>query len=220
MTRYFYSLCLALLTSTVSLSLWAATLTVSDNLIVTEIDNKIVDHGLLGKKSTFSLNPGKHALIVHYKDVFEDLDFAEDRVVKSKDFVVKLSVMEEKQLKLVTVAIKNLAQAESFSKSPELSLKNEDNKQIKIELENVSDYKIAQQVDIAVNTYASKQSIHQEPKLAKTVVVSKSATPPSQKKQASNTLIQVNSLVMLKYWWKNASNEEKKHFKQYISTKN
>jgi len=201
------------------LTLWATTLTVSDNLIVTEIDNKIVDHGFIGKKSSFSLNSGTHAVIIHYKDVFEDLDFAEDRVVKSKEFVVKLTIKKEKQLNLSTVAIKNLAQAESFSKSPELLLKDENNKQLKIELENVSDYKIAQQVDIAVNTYASKQAIKNDkkPTLEKAATVSNS-TPPSQKQQVSNTLIQVNSLVMLKYWWKNASNEEKKHFKQYLST--
>ncbi len=221
MTRFFYALCFVLLTSTVSFTLWATTLTVSDNLIVTEIDNKIVEHGLLGKKSTFSLNPGKHALIVHYKDVFEDLDFAEDRVVKSKEFVVKLSVFQEKQLKLVTVDIKNLAEAETFSKSPELILKDEDNKQLKIELANISDYKIAQQVDIAVNTYASKKTIKndKEPILAKTAEVSKQVAPASLIKQTSNTLIQVNSLAMLKYWWQNASKEEKKHFKRYTTTK-
>jgi len=218
LTRFFYSLCLALLTSTVPLTLWAATLTISDNLIVSEIDNKIVEHGLLGKKSTFTLNKGKHALIVFYKDVFEDLDFAEDRVVKSKDFVVKFTITEEKQLKLTTVAIKNLAQAESFSKSPELVLKDESNKLIEVELENVSDYKIAQQVDIAVSTLASKQSINndKEPALEK-AVVSKTIPMPIKEQQTSNTLIQINSLAMLKYWWQNASDEEKKHFKQYIT---
>jgi len=219
LTRFFYSLCLALFTSTVSLTLWATTLTVSDNIVVTDIDNKIVEHGLLGKKSTFSFNQGAHALIVHYKDVFEDLDFAEDRVVKSKDFVVKFTITEEKRLKLTTVAIKNLAQAEFFSKSPELVMKDEYNKPIEIELENVSDYKIAQQVDIAVSTYASKQSIQNDKGtvLSKTTAASLTTPPPSKKLQTSNTLIQVNSLAMLKYWWQNASDQEKKHFKQYIT---
>lgn len=217
----------------VSATLWAATLTVSDNLIVTEIDNNVVEHGFIGKNSKFSLNQGEHALIVHYKDVFEDLEFAEDRVVKSQEFVVKFNITQEKQLMLVTTDIKNLTQAESFSKSPELILKDENNKQLNIALENVSDYKIAQQVDIAVSSYASKQAIEKpsEKKIAKTVAVTESAklvTAPVAKittvspvitPNTNNTLIQVNSLTMLKYWWKNASDEEKIHFKQYITTK-
>jgi uncharacterized protein YccT (UPF0319 family) len=222
LTRFLYSLCLFLVTSIVSLSLWAATLSVSDNLIVTQIDNKSVDHGMLGNKSTFSVNKGSHALIIFYKDVFEDVDFAEDRVIKSKDFVVKFSIKEEKQLNLATIAIKNLAQAESFSKSPTLVIKDERNKIIEIELENVSDYKIAQQVDIAVNTYASNQNIKNDktPKLAKKDVVSKPIILTSNKQQTGNTLIQVNSLNMLKYWWQKASVQEKNQFKQNITSEN
>jgi len=220
LTRLFYSLCLFLLTSTVSLTLWAATLTVSDDLIVTEVDNKVVDHGLLGEKSTFSLSKGSHALIVFYKDVFEDLDFAEERVVKSKDFVIKFTITDQEELSLATVGIKNLAQAESFAKSPELDIIDERSRPIEIELENVSDYKIGQQVDIAVSAYESKQNSNNKGVvLAKTAAVSKPATPANKNQQLSNTLIQVNSLAMLKYWWQNASDEEKKHFKQYITVK-
>lgn len=221
MTRFFYSLCFALFTSTASLTLWATTLTVSENLIVTEIDNKIVDHGLLGTKSIFSLSKGSHALIVFYKDVFEDIDFAEDRLVESKDFVVKFTVSEEKQVNLATVAINNLAQAESFAKSPELIIKNERNKQIKIELANVSEYKIAQQVDLAVNTYASKQNIKndQGTTLAETATLNMPTTSSNINQQTNNTLIKVNSLAMLKYWWQNASAEQKKYFQQHISVK-
>lgn len=222
MTRFFYSLCLVFFTSTISFTLWATTLSVSENLVVIEVDNKVVEHGLLSKKSTFTLNKGKHALIVFYKDVFEDLDFAEDRVVKSKNFVVKFNVTNEKQLKLSTIAIQNLAQAEAFSKSPELIIKDERKKQIGIELDNVSDYKIAQQVDIAVSTFASKQPIKKdkEPTLAKMDPISEQISATDIKRQSSNTLPQVKSLTMLKYWWINASDQEKKHFKQYITVQN
>jgi uncharacterized protein YccT (UPF0319 family) len=33
--------------------------------------------------------------------------------------------------------------------------------------------------------------------------------------KTTNTSIHVNSLVMLKYWWQNASPDEKKRFKQF-----
>ncbi len=228
MTRFFYFLnyinyiiltSAVLLTSTISFNLWATTLTVSDNLIVSEVDDTIVEHGFISKKATFTLKQGEHALIVRYKDVFEDLDFAEDRVVESQSFVVKFSVENEKQLKLATVSIKNLSDAKAFAKSPELVLKNERNKELKIELENVSDYKVAKQVDLAVNAYVSKQTVEKskKPLLVETAAATKSIALSNNKQKTSNTLLQVDSLVMLKYWWKNASAQEKIQFKQYIT---
>jgi len=199
--------------------LLAATLKVSDNLIVSEIDDLSVEHGFLGNKSVFELNQGSHTIILRYKDVFENLDFAEDRVVESKEFVVKFTLNEEQQLELSTITIKNLARAQSFSRAPKLILKNERNELLHVELQKVSDYKLAKQVDIAVSTFASKQTI-QKPKdsalALSTTVKAPLASKVSQLK-TSNTLIQVNALAMLKYWWQNASNEEKKHFKQYIN---
>ena len=227
MARLFYSLSLTLLTSVVSVAVSATTLNVSDNLTVTEINNKIVEHGLLNTKSTFVLSRGSHALLLHYKDVFEDLEFAEYRVVESKPFVVKFTVNKEVSLNLNTAVINNLAQAESFAKAPALLLSDESQKEIDIVLTSVNDYKISQQVDIALNTY-SKQSNETDKDTSNlpTTTVNKAiqvkasssilATPTVIKK-SGNTLIQVNSLNMLKYWWQNASNEEKKKFKRYIA---
>lgn len=227
MARLFYSLSLTLLTSVISVAVSATTLNVFDNLTVTEINNKIVEHGLLNTKSTFVLSRGSHALLLHYKDVFEDLEFAEYRVVESKPFVVKFTVNNEVSLNLNTAVINNLAQAESFAKAPALLLSDESQKEIDIVLTSVNDYKISQQVDIALNTY-SKQSNETDKDRSNlpTTTVNKAiqvkasssilATPTVIKK-SGNTLIQVNSLNMLKYWWQNASNEEKKKFKRYIA---
>jgi uncharacterized protein YccT (UPF0319 family) len=193
-----------------SFTVWAAALTVSENIVVIAVNDKIVDHGMLGTKSSFSLNNGLNALTIHYKDVFEDLDFGEDRVVLSKDFVVNFTITKEQQLKLKTPAIRTLDQAESFSKSPRILVTDEFNKALKIELENVSDHKIAQQVDIAVKSYTTQQTTRTIEKNNNTTLKASSSVP------VNNTLKQVQSLTMLKYWWQNASAEEKKHFKQYI----
>jgi uncharacterized protein YccT (UPF0319 family) len=216
-----------LLTSVISVAVSATTLNVFDNLTVTEINNKIVEHGLLNTKSTFVLSRGSHALLLHYKDVFEDLEFAEYRVVESKPFVVMFTVNNEVSLNLNTTVINNLAQAESFAKAPTLLLSDESQKEIDIVLTSVNDYKISQQVDIALNTY-SKQSNETDKdtsnlsttKVNKAMQVKTSSSilaTPTVIKKSGNTLIQVNSLNMLKYWWQNASNEEKKKFKRYIA---
>ena len=230
MARFFYSLSLTLLTSVISVAVSATTLNVFDNLTVTEINNKIVEHGLLNTKSTFVLSRGSHALLLHYKDVFEDLEFAEYRVVESKPFVVKFTVNNEVSLNLNTTVINNLAQAESFAKAPALLLSDESQKEIDIVLTSVNDYKISQQVDIALNTYSKQSNQSNETDkdtsnlptttVNKAIQVKASSSilaTPTVIKKSGNTLIQVNSLNMLKYWWQNASNEEKKKFKRYIA---
>ena len=221
MTRLIFTLGFTLFTSMVSMTLSATELHVSDNLVLTEIDNKIIDNGFIDKESTFTLNRGQHAIIVHYKDVFEDMDFGEEKVIKSQAFVVKFIVNQEQQLNLTTHQIKNLAQAESFSKSPELSLVDENNNAVQITLQTVENYKIAQQVNIAVTDYKAAQDvIETKPVLTKPKVVQQPrATVPtaSQKTQKKhNGVIKVSHLTMLKYWWQNASTEEKQFFKTHI----
>lgn len=193
--------------SAVSTQVLAATVNVSDNLVVSEVNDKSVDNSFLNIKSSFELDRGNHAFIVRYKDVFEDLDFNEDRRVESQEFVVKFTITDQKQLELSTIEIKDLAAAEDFKKSPELTLHDGHDKQLNLTLEKVSDYKVAKQVDIAVSALALNQTIQTtNPALtASTVTVEKQA----------NTLIQLNSLTMLKYWWQNASTDEKQRFKQF-----
>lgn len=194
--------------SAISTQLIAATVNVSENLIVSEVNDKTVDNNFIGQKSSFELNQGNHALVVRYKDVFEDLDFAEDRVVQSQEFVVKFTITDQEQLKLSTIKINNLAGAESFAKSPNLELKDGHDNQLNLTLEKVDDYKLAKQVDIAVSSLASKQAVQTN----NTALTTASAVTTQK---SENTLIQVNSLDMLKYWWQNASNDEKQRFKQF-----
>lgn len=205
------------------LTLWATTLKVSDNLVVTEINNKAVEHGLLSKKSMFTLSPGDHALVIYYKDVFEDLNFAENRVVKSNAFVAKFSIINQEQLILDTSTINNLAQAEAFSQSPVLRLEDSNNQTVNIELESVENYKIAQQVDAAINSYTSKKQNEQikaavtDKIMAENKVIPSTMPSSATAQKSGNTLIQVNALLMLKYWWKNASDEQKENFKHHIA---
>lgn len=193
--------------SAISTQALAATVNVSDNLVVSAVNDKRIDNGFLDKKSSFELNQGNHALILRYKDVFEDLEFNEERRVESQDFVVKFTITDQEQLKLSTVKIKDLAAAENFKRSPELQLKDGHDNQLSLSLEEVSDYKLAKQVDLAVSALATN-------KIVQTQSSALPAASPLTEQQAS-TSIHVNSLAMLKYWWQNASTDEKKRFKEF-----
>jgi uncharacterized protein YccT (UPF0319 family) len=189
-----------------SSQVFATTLNVANNLIVSEINDANVNHGYIGNKSSFELDQGNHALMVRYKDVFEDLDFYEERVVESKDFVVKFTITDQKLLTLNTIKIKNLKEAEVFVQAPQLKLQDSDNNQLNISLEKVEDYKLAKQVDIAVSAFPQKSKVQLE-----------SSTKLAPVSKTINTSTQVNPLTMLKYWWNNASAVEKQLFKQFSS---
>ena len=195
--------------STISTQALAATVNVSDNLVVSAVNDKRIENSFLHNKSSFELNRGDHALILRYKDVFEDLEFNEERRVESQDFVVKFTITDQEQLELSTVKIKDLAAAEKFKRAPELQLKDGHDNQLSLSLEEVSDYKLAKQVDIAVSALATN----------KTIQTQGSAVPAATvlSGKQTGTSIRINSLNMLKYWWQNASTDEKQRFKQFTN---
>ena len=157
--------------SAVSTQILAATVNISDNLIVSEVNDRKIENGLLDNEYSFDLNKGSHALVVRYKDVFEDLDFAEERVVESQEFIVNFTITDQDELKLSTTTIKNLAAADRFVKSPTLQLTDARNNQLELSLANVSDYKLARQVDKAVSALASNKMV--SPKISAHTTVTK-----------------------------------------------
>ena len=196
-----------LLCSFVAVKANAASLTVTDNLVLRDVDDKAVEHGFLSKKQTINLTQGEHALVIKYKDVFEDLDMGEDRLVKSDYFVVKLVVTTQQELFLSTSKIRDLAAAERFAKNPELILLDEDKKEMILELETLSDYKLGQQVTKVVTTLATPA-----------VVAQNNGTTSVEASQNFNSQVinKVDTLPMLKYWWQQANKNEKQDFLNFI----
>jgi uncharacterized protein YccT (UPF0319 family) len=197
-----------LLCSFVAVKVNAASLTVTDNLVLRDVDDKAVEHGFLSKKQTIDLTQGEHALVIKYKDVFEDLDMGEDRLVKSDYFVVKLVVKNQQKLFLSTSKISDLASAERFAKNPELVLLDENKQEMVLELETLSDYKLGQQVTKVVTTLSSPAVIAQ----------TNGTTSTSGTQDFNNQVInKVDTVPMLKYWWQKASKDEKEDFLNFIN---
>jgi len=196
--------------SAISTQALAATVNISDNLIVSEVNDRKVDKGFLENNFSIELNKGKHVLVVRYKDVFEDLDFAEERVVESQEFIVKFTITNENKLKLSTTEIKNLAAADRFVKSPKLQLIDARNNQLDLSLAEVSDYKLARQVDKVVSAIAVNKAVSTHSSAPENVDV---------KARHLQNSTQVNALTMLNYWWQNASDEEKQLFKKITKEK-
>jgi uncharacterized protein YccT (UPF0319 family) len=201
-----------LICSVVSLNVSAATLTITDNLIIRDIDNKSVEQGILSKSQVFQLTQGRHVLVLKYKDVLEDLEFGEERLVTSDYFVVKFSVKNQQELLLSTSDIHDLAAAERFIKSPELNLSDERKQEVVLDLETLNDYELAKQVTKVVTSLSAPAVISQN---------NNKITNTTKNEHAFSTQVinNVDIVPMLKYWWQKASNNDKETFLLFINTK-
>jgi uncharacterized protein YccT (UPF0319 family) len=196
--------------SFLSFTVTAATLTVGDNLVLRDVDDKAVESSFLSRNETVNLSQGSHTLVVKYKDVFEDFDFIDERLVTSDYFVVKFLIEKQQSLVLSTTKIKDLAAAERFVRNPELILLDERKQEMVLALEKLSDYELAKQVTQVVTT------------LSAPVGVSKSsieAIKENNNKQgfSKEVINQVDTVPMLKYWWKKANQDEKQNFLHFIN---
>lgn len=199
-----------LLVCFISFTVPASTLTISDNLVLRDVDDKAVEQGFFTKKQSITLGQGRHTLVLKYKDVFEDLDLAEERLVKSDYFVVKFFLENQQDLVLSTIEIKDLTAAEHFAKNPELILLDEDKQEIVLALEKLGDYELEKQVTKVVTTLSATVDNGQ-------VSIEESKANLNKDAFSKDVINQVDAMPMLKYWWKKASQEEKAKFLHYIS---
>jgi len=199
-----------LLCSFITFNVNAAKLTVTDNLILRDIDDKAVDQGFFSTKQTIELAQGQHTLVIKYKDVFEDLDMGEEVLVKSDYFVVKFEVKNQQALFLSTTKINNLTQAERFVRTPELTLLDEHKQTLVLALETLSDYELSKQVTKVVTTLSAPLVVT-SPK-SQITSTTKGAQDFNQK-----VINEVDAVPMLKFWWNKASREEKENFVEFIN---
>ena len=190
----------------------AATLTLSDNLVLRDVDDKAIEQGFLSKQQTIELSKGKHTLVLKYKDVFEDLDFAEDKLIKSDYFVVKFSLEDHQILFLTTSKINDLAAAERFAKSPELILLDDDKKELILELDKLSDYELGKQVTKVVTALSvPADTSANNPQI--------SVTTQNDMNFNDKVMSEVDALPMLKFWWEKANKVQQTKFLQFVNEK-
>jgi len=200
---------------------------VEDSLIVKEIDNKAFSHGFLSQKTKFSLAKGEHAVVIKYKDVFEDLDFGEEELVESALFVAKFNSNDQDVITIKTPKIRNLKVAKHYVKMPEVIVTDSKNNKLSVEHQTYSEYKTEQEVSTVLAHIAkvTPNTIKTQPvQLAKKsttaiVIAAKVNKVLLKEKKNIQSSNRMNSLSMLEYWWQQASDEEKLAFKQKIKIK-
>ena len=200
--------------SCTALKVSAARLILSDNLVLRDIDDKAVEHGFLSNKQTIDLTQGEHTLVIKYKDVFEDVDFGEEKLIKSDYFVVKFLIKEQELLFLTTSDINGLDEAERFVNSPELILTDENREEIKLDLEDLANYTLNKKITSVVSSLLIPADA---PKYNdKTQVINKKDNVLHDR-----VISHVNNeaVPMLKYWWQQASKDQQATFIRFVNDK-
>lgn len=219
-----------------SWSTLASTLTVANNLDVKEINSKMYSQGFFATQKTIDIPPGENTIVIRYNDVFEDADLGQDRLIVSEYFVVKFTQNKEENLLLKTPKINGLNKAELFSQSPEIMLLDEQSTPLPITLEQFDDYQLARQVEKVLTTLPLSHSnstddgkshlanaANDETNTESAVRAASEETSDINQAEVAKAFSdklrgQVDSLPMLKYWWQQASTEDKQHFLKFIKS--
>ena len=122
----------------------------------------------------------------------------------------------------MTPKIKDLLAAERFSQSPEIILLDENNSALVLQLEKYNDYKLAKQVEKVVTAlpingvvFEAAEKGH-KPKKSDVAIQENLTYKDNGQAFNQQVLSHVNSLPMLKYWWKKASVQDKEDFILYV----
>lgn len=214
----------------------AITIEVADNLEIKEVNDNSFNEGFFSKNKLIHITPEQlklkstQTIVVRYKDVFEDFDLGQDRVIETEYFVIKFTPNGSQTYRLKTVLINDISDAEAFVSKPEVMLVSKTGQSIPLELETYADYKLAREVTRVVATLPAdsladspvtiddeKIAVAVDNDIADLEVETTSKINDTRSQEFTNNVInKVDTLPMLKYWWQKATTKEKAAFVEFI----
>jgi len=235
-SRFFFTKIITMLLLLLSFVSSATTIEVAKNLEIKEVNDKPFSEGFFSNNKSIKIPAEQlnqqttQTIVVRYKDVFEDFELGQDRVVETEYFVIKFALDKQSVLKLKTTTINDISEAESFVSKPEVMLVSNNGVSIPLELETYADYKLKREVTKVVATLPIDVSDKPlSPKAEEKIAVAidndiadldvRTETNDIDNRSQEFTekvMDKVNTLPMLKYWWQKASAKEKADFIAFI----
>lgn len=105
----------------VTTSLWAATLTLPEELIPLQVDDDPVSNSFFRKVSSLELSPGSHMLKLKYEDLYET-GYDDHQIIESDPFWLQIEIGQAPTYKLVFDRAATAEGARNFADSPEVRL--------------------------------------------------------------------------------------------------
>lgn len=225
-----------------STSILASDLKVPDNIQVTKVNGKSTSFGLIQKETKVGLNEGRNVIVLHYRDSFEDYDNDDFTNVKSEPYVLIFDSVNSQDYIIQNVDIDDEDKAKQFAENFAVTLFNSSGDSVAKTLTTEHEYlsrieayvaqaekeneTVAQTAprSISAKSSAPEVAIISAAKVSSgnvtTTSESKNTTVNTRRESKSEQTKNPHTLNMLQYWWSQATEAEKKAFKQHISNNN
>lgn len=192
----------------------AATLVVPEELVVISVNNQEVKSGLFKSKKQYQIDVNQPLVNVRYNQYFE-LPLNNHEIVKSDILTLKLPALEDnKSYKLDLIhPPRDLDQAKTFAKNPQLAIYNQNNQLISNNL-------IVQMTSQSLLGGTINQILHNEPQASPMTKSSSSSINTQTVEQADikNTNSNTHVGQTLIEVWKNSSKQERQKFMTWLAT--
>ena len=224
MRTLYQLLMLALLTNCIlyASAINAAKLTIPESFDVIKVDGNTYDESLFVLDKQLVLGRGSHTLELQYDEYFEDPDSDGHVFIKSEPFLITFTVSDNQDLILSRPPFDDESSARIYAEKPKVLIKNTANVITELPGTKVPTEKLLTHTQLEVNSSTELPPIQETTMVATEVFIDDSSTQASQiANKSRNKLktrpdVSLDKLIMLKYWWQQASAEEREGFKQYI----
>jgi len=157
------------------------------------------------KEQTLSLKPGNNTLILQYEELFEDYENDDHSTVRSAPFIVMFNNKEKQEVRLSHQLFSDEKLARAFSEQPTVKLLTYDNQLLPVNIQNLESY-LAQRASALLSIDDKSTLLKIDPPESETTDQYRHQNDPNK-----------HALTMLKYWWAEASKEQRSKFKAHMN---
>ncbi|QBY05812.1 DUF2057 domain-containing protein [Thalassotalea sp. HSM 43] len=193
-TIYKPLLAMALLFSS---ALSATELVVPDTFSVLRVNGEEHSTSFFARESKVTLEPGQNVVVLKYSELFDDDMEDHHTTIRSKPFILLFSIAGDEQLTFSYTKPIDSDSAKLFAKDPQVQLIDSQGKAIAMVNQSLASYE----------DEVMRETMNRRQQIVKKSLQSEQAPVANQSPQ---------SLSMLKYWWQQASQQDKEAFLQYL----
>lgn len=200
---------IGILSSLLSLTSQASgTLKLAKEFNLIAINGEEYQSGLFGGHSEIKIRNGTNRLVIEFEEVYEGEDDDDFDVVKSGSFLLQFYAPEDAALTQSILRPKDVDAAKRFIKNPTFTIKDVSSRVVVHTLSPLQSDKL----DFAV--------LKTKPRQNAAIDLSHPSSNQSKistRKNTGNRVQKSRALEMLNYWWSQASEEDKRAFKEALS---
>lgn len=179
----------------VSLDVLAVTVTIDEQFQVLKVDGKEYNSNFFSVKTKLNLSQGKHVLSLKYKELFENDEDDDYTTYRSDAFDVQFNIDKPNELSLTAPKIDDQKMAKAYAKNPTVSIFTIDNILIPSTISAISERETRNKISVE----NAKNELHLVDNVS-----------PENVDVGEAKFNAPNASAMLKFWWEQASETEKK----------